>query len=88
MEYHGHEPRFGLAPLSSIDVPKFQGTMKITSLAAYPIRYHPKVEELTKTLIERGKKWCSLQGVYLKYYNTTGFHFKESKYVKLNVCRT
>lgn len=85
MEYHGHEPRFGLAPLSDIGVPKFKGAMKITSLPVYPLKYHAEAEELAKTLIERGKKWCGLQGVYLKYYNSVGFQFKGDEYIKLHV---
>lgn len=85
MEFLGREPRFGLAPLPGISVPYFRGAMKITSLPTYPLKYHPKVEELTTTLIERGQKWCSLQGVYLKYYNAMGFQNKNRIYYKRHV---
>ncbi|KLO07072.1 P-loop containing nucleoside triphosphate hydrolase protein [Schizopora paradoxa] len=84
MEYHGEEPRFGLAPLSNIAVPKFRGAMKITSLPVYPIKYHPKCEELKKSLVERGKKWVRLQGVYLKYYNAVGIQYRIDEYIKLH----
>lgn len=80
--------RFGLAPLANIEVPKFNGAVKITTLPTYPMKYYPTEGELTARLIERGKKWCSLQGVHHKYYNGTGFHYKDGKYVKLNVRTT
>ncbi|KLO07070.1 P-loop containing nucleoside triphosphate hydrolase protein [Schizopora paradoxa] len=82
MEYHGGEPRYGLAPLSGIILPHFQGTVKISTLPTYPLEYHPQVETLTTALIERGKKWCSLQGVYLKYYDAMSFQFTGCGYFK------
>ncbi|KLO07071.1 P-loop containing nucleoside triphosphate hydrolase protein [Schizopora paradoxa] len=80
-EFHGREPRFGLAPLN-LSVSYFQGAVKISSLSAYPLKYHPNVEGVTASLVERGKKWCGLQGVYLKYYNAMAFQCKNRIYFK------
>ncbi|KLO17805.1 P-loop containing nucleoside triphosphate hydrolase protein [Schizopora paradoxa] len=90
VEYMEYRPNssgsdcFGLASLQNIEVPKFNGAVKITSLPSFPLTFYPGVEELTSRLVERGKKWCTLQGVHHKYYNGTGFHFKDGKYIKLN----
>lgn len=92
VEYMDYRPnakgsdQFGLANLANLEIPKFNGAMKITSLPSYPLRFYPGVEELTSRLVSRGKKWCTLQGVHHKYYDGTGFHFKDGKYIKLNVC--
>ena len=46
-----------------------RGTIKIDSLDAYPIKFHPDEEKLRETIIKRGKKWVSLIGVHHKQYD-------------------
>lgn len=45
------------------------GTVKIDSLDAYPIKFHPDEKGLCETIMKRGKKWVSLIGVHHKQYD-------------------
>lgn len=51
----------------------FQGAVKINSLAAFPMEYHPRVGEVRQTLIERGKKWAAYDGVHHVAYSGIAF---------------
>ena len=46
-----------------------RGTVKIDSLDAYPIKFHPNEAELRDTIMKRGKKWVSLIGVHHRQYD-------------------
>ena len=46
-----------------------RGTVKIDSLDAYPIKFHPNETELRETITKRGKKWVSLIGVHHKEFD-------------------
>ena len=54
-----------------IPIYPFDGTVKIKSLSAYPLKFHPDPEGLTKRLIARGKKWAGLRGVHHMQYDGT-----------------
>lgn len=54
-----------------IIIPFFRGTMKISALDAYPIKYHHAPEELKKRLVARGRKWAKLRGVHHMQYKGT-----------------
>ncbi|KAI9068193.1 hypothetical protein FKP32DRAFT_182094 [Trametes sanguinea] len=56
---------------SSFLIPRFDGVAAICSLQMFPLRYHPDAEILTTSLVARGKRWVSLQGVHHMHY--TGF---------------
>ncbi|KAF8797499.1 P-loop containing nucleoside triphosphate hydrolase protein [Phlegmacium glaucopus] len=45
------------------------GTVKIDSLDAYPLKYHPDEKGLREMITERGKKWVSLIGVHHKQFD-------------------
>lgn len=47
----------------------FKGTVKIDSLDAYPICFHPDQGKLQEMLIERGKKWKGLIGIHHMQFN-------------------
>lgn len=47
----------------------FEGFMVLNELKIFPLDYHPKKEELKATLVERGKKFTSLQGIHYRYYD-------------------
>ena len=86
----GQKPGFGYAGLGRvIDVPRFKGTKKISSLIAYPIQHYPGpggVAGLKQRLIERGKKWASLAGgMHHVAYRGLGFRFKEVSHIKASV---
>lgn len=73
-------PKFGLARSPTLSIPIFYGTAKISSLPHYPIKYHPQVDGIKARLIERGRKWCALQGVHHKYFKGTGVDQNSVKY--------
>jgi hypothetical protein len=59
--------RFGWVS-KNITLSYFIGTKEITALEAYPANKHPKYEQLTKLLIQRGKKFSELVGIHTKTY--------------------
>jgi hypothetical protein len=59
--------------------------LPITSLPAYPLKYHPEKEELEKRLIERGKKWTSFDGIHHMRYDGTAFAYNERE-PRVTVC--
>lgn len=81
---------FGYAGLGRvIDVARFKGTKKISSLVAYPINYYAGpggMEGLKERLIARGKKWATLAGgMHHVAYRGLAFRFKETSHVKHSV---
>ena len=77
-------PRFGMAEMS-LNILKFRGTQKITSLRAYPMQWHPRPEDMQRRLIERGRRWKDLDGVHHRFYNSTAYHLKNCGYLKITV---
>lgn len=73
---------------SRILLPPFEGTVKINSLEAYPIQFHPQEAEIRRSLIARGRKWSKLTGIHhMDYKGTAGFKCQGSV-IKYNVCST
>lgn len=66
-------------------VMKFEGTVKITSLEAYPIEHHPEPERLKRRLIERGRRWAALNGVHHRHYKGLAGSKHLGKMVRYNV---
>ncbi|KAG9944396.1 P-loop containing nucleoside triphosphate hydrolase protein, partial [Aureobasidium melanogenum] len=58
--------------VARINVPEFQGTCPIASLAAYPIEYHSDEANLLKMLISRGSAVESLVGTHYRAYDGIG----------------
>ncbi|PSR82533.1 P-loop containing nucleoside triphosphate hydrolase protein [Coniella lustricola] len=67
------------------EIDEFQGTKKITSLACYPLEYHPNEESLRLELIERGKKFVALSGVHYKFHRGMAYFKKKKGVGKVNV---
>lgn len=82
LEYDGKN--FGLASIH-MEVPSFSGARKISSLPCYPLRYHKDPEGTRARLIERGKKFVSLQGMNYKTYHGMTYMKKEEKLLKVDV---
>ncbi|KAI0356819.1 P-loop containing nucleoside triphosphate hydrolase protein [Trametes cingulata] len=85
-------PSFGYAGLGRVlDVPRFKGTKKISSLVVFPIEHYTGpggVEGLKQRLIERGKKWVQVAGGmhHVAYRGLAfQFQFKDKIYVKYSV---
>ncbi|GJJ06516.1 hypothetical protein Clacol_000708 [Clathrus columnatus] len=71
---------------SRIIIPAFQGTLKITSLEAYPLEYHPDHENLRDAFLERGKKWVQYAaGIHHLFYEGTGGARANGKLLKYNL---
>jgi hypothetical protein len=70
---------------SRILLPPFEGTVKITSLDAYPIQFHPQEAEIKRSLIARGRKWSKLTGIHHMDYNGTAGFKCQGKVVKYNL---
>lgn len=47
----------------------FKGTVRIDSLDAYPVQYHPNESQLRQMLVERGNKWKGLIGIHHMQFN-------------------
>ena len=67
------------------DVPGFKGARKITSLNCYPLKYHKNEPKLRAELIERGRKFVSLQGVNYKSHEGLAYYKKRKQVIKVNI---
>ena len=63
----------------------FQGARRITSLPAYPLRFHKNEAKVRKELIERGKKFVALSGVHYKRHQGMAYMKKKKSVVKVNI---
>jgi hypothetical protein len=70
---------------SRILLQDFDGTVKITSLDAYPIQFHPQEAEIRRSLVSRGRKWSKLTGIHHMTYKGTAAFKCQGKVVKYNV---
>ncbi|KAI1004728.1 hypothetical protein K3495_g3488 [Podosphaera aphanis] len=82
LEYDGKT--WGMGTMSC-EVPAFKGARKITSLSCYPLAYHKDEKKLRVDLIERGKKFVSLQGVQYKSHEGMAFYKKKKQIIKVNI---
>lgn len=82
LEYDGKS--WGMGTLG-VDVQAFKGARKITSLACYPLNYHKDEAKVRGQLIERGKKFVSLQGVNYRSHFGLAYYKKKRQVVKVNI---
>lgn len=82
LEYDGKS--WGMGTMDC-DVPAFKGARKITSLNCYPLKYHKNEAKLRADLIERGKKFVSLQGVHYKSHEGMAYYKKRRQIIKVNI---
>jgi len=84
VDYNGE--RFGWATTTLLN-PYFEGSKRITELAAYPLKYHTEEALVKRSLIIRGHKFSSLQGVHCMEYNgftiSNAGHWGSKLYVSL-----
>jgi len=71
---------------TTVHIKPIRGVVKITSLDAYPLEFHPDPEGLKENILERGKKWVSLIGVHHKQFNGIAGLGGGGKILKHNVC--
>ncbi|TVY52346.1 hypothetical protein LCER1_G005613 [Lachnellula cervina] len=82
LEYDGKA--WGMGSMD-VDVAAFKGARKITSLGCYPLKYHKNEAKLRVELIERGKKFVSLQGVNYRSHEGLAYYKKKRQVVKVNI---
>jgi hypothetical protein len=61
------------------------GTIKIDSLDAYPIKFHPDEKGLRETITKRGKKWVNLIGIHHKQFDGIAAVKYDDKLLRHNV---
>ncbi|KAI1786224.1 P-loop containing nucleoside triphosphate hydrolase protein [Ganoderma leucocontextum] len=69
----------------SISVPEFAGTQMINCLNVYPMVFHPDPEGLSASLIKRGRKWASLNGVHHVHYQGLAGYRTVDSYIRYSV---
>ncbi|KAI9756265.1 MAG: hypothetical protein M4579_003932 [Chaenotheca gracillima] len=68
-QYDGE--RFGKAN-DVLKIGQFEGTREITSLNVFPLKWHPDANKVKQRLLERGKRFISLQGTHHMQYKEAG----------------
>ncbi|KAK4207662.1 p-loop containing nucleoside triphosphate hydrolase [Rhypophila decipiens] len=53
----------------SVDIKKYEGCRSLQELAAFPLRYHDRNNEIRSRLIARGQKFCGLHGMHHRRYD-------------------
>ncbi|KAK7955706.1 uncharacterized protein PG986_004928 [Apiospora aurea] len=81
-EYDGKDFGFGVM---AEEVPHFQGSRRIDSLACYPLAYHKDEAAVRRNLIERGKKFVSLGGVHYKCHQGLAYYKKKKSVIRVEV---
>ncbi|VBB76830.1 Putative Putative AAA superfamily ATPases [Podospora comata] len=81
-EYDGKQ--FGYGSVSE-EIMEFRGARKITSLNCYPLSYHKNEARVREELVERGKKFVGLAGVYYKSHQGMAYYKKKKGVVKVNI---
>jgi len=82
LEYDGKA--FGLGD-HQVSIPAFKGHKKITSLATYPLKYHPDPEAIKAQLIARGKKFVSLQGMNYRAQKGIAYMKHKNNVIRFNI---
>ncbi|KAJ5595295.1 uncharacterized protein N7459_001503 [Penicillium hispanicum] len=66
-------------------VPPFIGTEAITSLPAFPLKFHADKEAVRETLVAQGRHWENHKGYRYKQYEGIAIGFREDYEVKYHV---
>ena len=57
-------------------IPEFEGTISISALPVYPLKYHRDMDELTEQLVARGLRWTTFDGIQHVRYEGTSFSYR------------
>ncbi|KAF2998857.1 hypothetical protein E8E13_003643 [Curvularia kusanoi] len=82
LEYDGQT--FGYGDHEA-EIKAFKGHKKITSLVAYPLKYHKDPKGIRKLLIERGKKFIALQGMNYRLQKGIAYQKIKNTIAKFNI---
>jgi hypothetical protein len=82
LEYDGKT--FGVGD-HQVQIQAFKGHKKITSLSAYPLKYHKDPEGIQKHLVERGMKFVALQGMNYRLQKGMAYMKHKNNVVRFNI---
>jgi len=75
---------FGKASIN-LAIVKFSRKRRISTLNAFPLRYHPNEQGLKAQLVKCGQKFVSMLGAYHRHCQGTTFYMKDGEPVKVSV---
>ncbi|KAF8956224.1 P-loop containing nucleoside triphosphate hydrolase protein [Flammula alnicola] len=70
---------------TTVYIRPMRGTVKINTMDAYPLKFHPDPEGLKEAILKRGKKWVSLIGIHHKQFEGIAALKAGDKLLKHNV---
>ncbi|KAI6801864.1 P-loop containing nucleoside triphosphate hydrolase protein [Hortaea werneckii] len=82
LEYDGKG--FGYGDFE-VDVDRFKGPRKISSLATYPLKYHRDAEGVRKKIIARGEQFVGMEGMQYQFHKGLAFMKKKKQIAKINI---
>ncbi|CAI6334154.1 unnamed protein product [Periconia digitata] len=82
LEYDGKV--FGLGD-HFVQILFFKGPRRISNVGAYPLSYHKNPEALREQLVERGKKFVSLQGMNYRFQKGLAYRKVKRVVMKFNI---
>ncbi|KAH8725628.1 hypothetical protein GQ44DRAFT_615546 [Phaeosphaeriaceae sp. PMI808] len=82
LEYDGKA--FGLGDHQA-QIQAFKGHKKITSLTAYPLKYHKDPQGVRKQLIQRGMKFVALQGMNYRLQKGIAYMKHKTSVIRFNI---
>ena len=71
--------------ISNLLIPEFRGTKPITSLEAFPLKYHQEMSKVKSELIERGRRFASLTGIHHTAYQGLAHQKRKGEPFKFSV---
>ena len=84
LDYHGQV--FGEASVN-LAIMKLPGRKRISTLNAFPLRYHLEEKGTKAQLVDCGRKFVSMLGAYYRHCRGTAFYMKDGEPVKVSVER-
>ncbi|KAK3169608.1 hypothetical protein OEA41_008992 [Lepraria neglecta] len=75
---------FGEASIN-LAIVKFRGKKRISTLNAFPLRYHPDEQGMKDQLVECGRKFVSMLGAHHRYCRGSAFYMEDGEPVKVSV---
>ena len=71
--------------ISNLLIPEFRGAKPITSLEAFPLKYHREMAKVKAELIERGRRFASLKGIHHTAYQGLAHQKRKGEPFKFSV---
>ncbi|KAH7084496.1 P-loop containing nucleoside triphosphate hydrolase protein [Paraphoma chrysanthemicola] len=82
LEYDGKA--FGLGD-HQVQIQAFKGHKRITSLSAYPLKYHKDPDGIKKQLVQRGMKFVALQGMNYRLQKGIAYMKVKNSVIRFNI---